>query len=69
MKFTTMNEIKKHYLDKNLIDFKQLPNSEWLIRYTLDKNLEHIKTDPRCSDIENQQSFPTIIGSYVLAYS
>ncbi len=67
--FTTFNEIKKHYLDKNLIDYKQLANKEWLIRYKIDKEMAYIESDPRNEDLENQQAFPSIIGSYVLANS
>lgn len=67
--FTTFNEIKEHYLDKNLIDFDELTNGQFLIRYKLDKDIANCREDPRWSEVLKQQMFPTYIGSYILAYS
>ena len=69
MWFTTPEEIKEHYLDKNLIDFDELPNGQFLVRYRLDKDIANCREDPRWREVLKQQMFPTYIGSYILAYS
>lgn len=70
MLFTTEKELYKEYCTKDLIDAELCETDQVLVRMKINEDTELLKEAPKAlKNANKQQTFPTLIGSYILAYS
>lgn len=70
MLFTTEDEYYWHYCTKDLIDSDIVETGQVLVKMRINEDMQVKKDCPKkLKNASNQQSFPTLIGSFILAHS
>lgn len=66
--FTTEKQFKEHYSNDKLLSVVQMDNKQLMVKFKTDSDKQDLLSATKHQK-QSQQSFPTIIGSYILAHS